>query len=397
VTEATAGELDAGTVYCARCGYPLVGVTAEGKCPECGASAAEAISAVAFFGRDAERAYWTRVGLKLVLGSFGGAVAWGLIFGVVVIVLMAVNRTDWVERLVRGAMWVNGGMMVLTPALMIGGTYFLYYGITRVNKTGKAVMARVGLLVAFALYVVSTGGTWVALGAGTDSPLYVLGKWAGTPARFPWVVVLMVAVSLSMGLMVAGLVSAGRRVAREISARSIRTAYGAVVLLFALSIAFYAWELTLDRANRQGSLPALFTWDGSVIAWGGPGVHVGGAYMWQRKSTAESVSHSDAGSGGPLWWMNVVSWWVVTGRGDRFKYVEYAPLSEQDTLRGLSCGLGESRVAFLGGRGRQTVFFLLWPELLWALAGLLASGYLSLFVLLTGRHVFKALPRGERE
>jgi hypothetical protein len=393
VIEGKVGELNAGTVYCVRCGYPLVGVRAEETCPECGASVAEAISAKEFFARDEARTRWTGVGLILLLVAIGGEVAWGVLFGGLVIGLQSRLSHTPTEGWLKALMVFNALVLVILPAMSVLGAYFLFYGITRVNKGGKAVAARLGLMAVFAVYLVSAGFAWGAMVSARSGDLefYVVAEPMSVLARYP--LVLGVGMSLAMGLTVAAVAGANERISREINRLWLRLAYGAVVVVFLLGVASHGvgmLEASVYGPNRGAGM-ILPEW--TVLRFGQSGMS--GYYIdTVRFENLGRVNRSDVGDGTILRWTNVAAWWGRNTWGQSIGIRgSGGPAWRQEMLDTLSCGLGEASVVGQRSVHHWVPHLLFWPELVWLAAGLLASGYLSVFVLVTGWRAYRILPK----
>lgn len=400
-----AGRLQEGRApHCSMCGYPLVGVSREGECPECGESAASALSVGAFFERDQERLKWTRLGLRVLLIGFLGELICGLGYLGLILAINAGSRwlgtMGWVAIDLVHAL--NATLLVLMPLMCLAATYALFYGITRVNKTGRAVAARSVLIVIFVLFLVSLGCAWMILALPGWRLLAALCYWMSLLVRLP--AVLPLAFALGLGLLVAVLSSAVGRLEIAIPKWSKGCAYGAVLVLLTLTLGAqgfgayvasrpHTWMVyqhhRLVMVNPPWLAPA---W--SVLGPLSPGMPSSLPEML-RRDTLVQINTSDSGSMGVLRWSNVLAWWgaklwlsstygVTSVRVDGLEDMEHT----------LGYGVPKSSVSenyygyqLAGGE------YVLWPELLWGILGWMTSMYLWGYVVVLSLRLWRKLPK----
>jgi hypothetical protein len=395
-----------GMIYCGRCEYPLVGVSAEGKCPECGEPVAGAVSAAAVLERDTQGVKWMRAGLNLMLAVFGLELVWAVVY--VVLLLresFAVHPMGW-ESGEGNILLVNGAMLVLLPSLMLSAVYVLIYGMTRSDRRGWGVWWRSVLIVLFVNYLLSTASAWVALAFPERFLLYELGYRLSALVRVP--VVLVLIMGLGVGLLLSAVGEAQRRLNVQTRVWGKRGAYGALGMIVGLTLVAHGigWYANAMVPTQGASslfsppaaelTPAWSVWDrrnvATVMSSGGVMVVVGEAEQ-SRRVNIESICNSDCGFPGPLRWVNVVTWWGINHFGPAG--VLWSEAYRLETTHALSAGLVDARV------GESPSIFvraglpvlLLWPEVLWGGMGLLASGYLWGYLLVQGVKVRRALPR----
>ncbi len=391
-------------VHCGRCGYPLVGVGREGNCPECGASAAGAVSVSAFFARDEARRKWTRAGLNVVLAAFLVEGVWALVYAGVIaglgwVGLGHVKLTAWV-------MGMNATVLWLGPLAGLGGAYLLFYGITQVNKTGWAVRARVMLIWLFAIWGVGVGSAWMGL---WFADWYFLSGFYYL-MRMVWVfpTALTVVISAGMMLLIRAMEVGGSRLRVKVWALGRWGAYGAVAALLMLSLmsqGIYWW--VQDAVKRQQA--------NSWIYYGGPLARyapewsvyieitngIGANVCWPEAETLRlrsicALHMSDSGGVSLLKWVNMLAWW---GSDGTTPYTS-SFFSLFEVTQALSYGLPDSQIAGWmiippNAPGTGLSRFWLWPEMVWCGLGLMASLYLWVYVVVQAVRMRRALPRVE--
>ncbi len=394
-------------VHCGRCGYPLVGVGREGNCPECGASAAGAVNVAEFFARDEARIKWTRLGLNVVLLGFGLEMIWAVVYGVLV---LGLDLGAWSTqmgysghtRVTDVILMVNAAVLVLTPLSGVGAAYLLFYGITRVNKTGWAVRARVGLILLFAFVAICMGSAWVWWSMPSFNVASVLCYWPSVPTRFGLLMAVLLAGGTVMMLVAMGMACERLNVKGRLRGRG--AAYGCVaVLLFLSMLSHMCYWASWGSGRGRRPNSQMLTWTYGVVGAPLPSPYPPLRKFMQEEAEAtremnlRALHLSDSGSVYWLRWVNVAAFW-----GAHFMEKSEWPMPNYQgdgfDRTGLGFSLVDSGVSgslMRSSNGLWRQFFWLWPEVIWGGLGLMASGYLWGYVLVQAVRMKRALARVE--
>lgn len=399
--------MEVAKMRCGRCGYPLVGMAREGKCPECGEVSANAVE-VAGFVAEQGRMKRVGVGVWMVVVAFVMEMVWAVVFvGILVwenFLFTAQRGTPWVPW-EESVLLVNAAVLVLVPSMTLAGGYLILCGARRGDMGGRGAWRRVVLMVLLVVYFVSTASAWGALVLPTSHVPYELGYMLSAVIRMPVVMVLIMGLGMGLMLSAVGEVQARLNIRPRVWAR--RGAYVALGVVVMLALGAHGFEWYVKGLSQSSIHPMGVSFGGPgppAIApgwsfWGkqvnGPGygsrMPIFSEAVEVRCANIRAVCMSDCGAHGLLRWVNVGTWWGIRLFAETNVYwsdARYPQTAWMLSVGLVKVGVGMRTNHFIAG---GMPGFVLWPELVWGVLGLLASGYLWVYVVVQGVRVIGVL------